>query len=168
MVPRNARTVRGPEGLPRTRLAAPQEAPNEVRSLAGLARRPEYRSAVLAPNLQPGRQIIGMLDGRNDAKGRTQEGAHHLCDQLLPRIELGAETARKIARESRLMAGPVAKFIETDAVIIDLIEEGRLRRNQDVVGGRPRRLEQPLRILMDLPFRDGTAGITSDAGHPSH
>ena len=70
-MPRNARTVRGPEGLPRTRLAAPQEAPNEVRSLAGLARRPEYRSAVLAPNLQPGRQIIGMLDGRNDAKAIT-------------------------------------------------------------------------------------------------
>src|SRR5689334_23200538 len=114
----------------------PRERPDELRRLAGVAGSPEDGAMVLAKNIEPCADIVGMPDGRDDAERRAQEGAGHLCDQLLARIEFAAVPTRQIARQPRLMAGPMAKLVKAGPVVIDLVEEGRLRRDLDIVRQR--------------------------------
>src|SRR5579859_7416624 len=51
------------------------------------------------------------------------------------RVGIRAEPAREVARQPRGMAGPVTKLVKAGSVIIDLLEEGGLRRHLDEIGG---------------------------------
>jgi hypothetical protein len=54
-----------------------------VGGLGGGAGGADDGTVVLADDVQPEAEIVGMADGRNDAKGGADESPGHLGDQLL-------------------------------------------------------------------------------------
>ncbi|CDX21452.1 hypothetical protein MPLB_2030030 [Mesorhizobium sp. ORS 3324] len=77
-----------------------------------------------------------MTHGRLDAEARAGKGSRELGDQFLAGIGLGAERAGEVTRKPRWVPGPMAKLVEAGSVIVDLLEERRLRRQLNKIGGR--------------------------------
>ncbi len=109
-----------------------------------------------------------MANGRDHALGRADEGGPHFRDKLLAGVSGTAAPAGQVAVEPRAMAGPVGQFMETGAIIVDLLAEGRLRRDLDEVRAgrvegalaadaevRAGRVYQRLGGGNDLAFRQG-------------
>src|SRR3546814_6365537 len=102
-----------------------------VGGLAGLTRGSEDRAIILAQHGQPRRQIIGVAHGRDDAEGGAKEGAAHFSDQFLAGIVFAAKGIEQFTVEPRDMAAGMTKFVKRRPVVIDLLEEGGLRRDLD-------------------------------------
>ena len=91
----------------------------------------KHRAAVILKNGQPIADVIGMAHGGLDAVLGAKERAGQFGDQFFAGIAFRAEAVCQVARQPRGMAGPVAEFMKTGAVIIDLVEEGGLRRERE-------------------------------------
>lgn len=76
-----------------------------------------------------------MTYGRGDAERRVNEGFGRLVDQFFVRMGVRSLAAIQGATQPRRMPGPVSKLMKTGAVAIDLMQEGRLRRDANVVFG---------------------------------
>ena len=105
-----------------------------VRCLAGRAGGAKDRATIFPQDAKPSTDIVGMANGGRDAERGAQESRTHLGDQFLAGIILAAEGIAKIARQPLGMACRVGQFMKTGAVVIDLIEEGGLRRHSDEIG----------------------------------
>lgn len=79
------------------------------------------------------REIVGVADGGCDVERGAQEGGAEFGGQFLARVGGGSEAARLVAAEPGRMAGPVGQFVQRRAVVVDLVEEGGLRRDADIV-----------------------------------
>ncbi len=74
-----------------------------------------------------------MPHGRGDAERGAQEGGAEFGGQFLAGVGRGSEAARLVATEPGRVAGPVDQFVQRRAVVVDLVEEGGLRRDADIV-----------------------------------
>src|SRR3546814_10354295 len=77
----------------------PTEVEQEVCGFRGGAGRADDGPIILADDVQPGTEVIGVPDGRHDAERGADEGAPHLGDQLFAPIFFRTERASLIAVE---------------------------------------------------------------------
>jgi hypothetical protein len=77
-----------------------------------------------------------MTHGGDDAQGGAGEGGRQLGDQFLETVGLGPKAPRLVTVQARGMARPVRQLMQGGAVVVDLLAEGRLRRDADIVESR--------------------------------
>src|SRR3546814_3185160 len=82
------------------------EVEQEVCGFRGGAGRADDGPIILADDVQPGTEVIGVPDGRHDAERGADEGAPHLGDQLFASIFFRTERASLIAVEPASTADP--------------------------------------------------------------
>src|SRR5260221_59315 len=100
------------------------------------ARGADDGAIVLAQDLEPGSDIVGMAHRRDDAERGADEGAGHLGNQFLLRIQRRAETARQISPETGGMAAPMAELVQGCPVPVDRLEIGVGPRDLDEIVAR--------------------------------
>src|SRR6266849_7633928 len=101
-----------------------QESKDVVGGLARLRRRADDSAVVLAQDLGPGADVIGMPHGRHDAEGSAAERRRNFRHQFLERILLRSEGAGEVAIQAVRRSAGVANFVQGRAVPIYRLEIG--------------------------------------------
>lgn len=104
--------------------------------LAGLRGGADDGAGILAHDLQPRPDIIGMAHGRNDPERGAAEGRGLLGNHFLEGVFLRAERSGQISIETAVMAAGVTQLVQGRPMPVDRLEIGLWRRHLHVVEGR--------------------------------